>query len=55
MEILREMYNVQHQQTQVVFSRYHHSIDNVKHIFVYLKNSYRDANDHRQAEMSPFT
>ena len=31
------------------------SIDNVKHIFVYLKNSYRDANDHRQAEMSPFT
>ena len=27
----------------------------MKHIFVYLKNSYRDANDHRQAEMSPYT
>ena len=29
-------------------------MDNVKHIFVYLKNSYRDANDHRHAELSPF-
>ena len=27
----------------------------MKHIFVYLKSSYRDANDHRQAENSPFT
>ena len=31
------------------------SIDNVKHVFVYLKNSYRDANDHRQVENSPYT
>ena len=45
----------QHQQTQVVFFQISSSIDNVKHIFVYLKNSYRDANDHRQAEMSPYT
>ena len=30
------------------------SIDNVKHVFVYLKESYRDANDHRQAENSPY-
>ena len=37
---------------QVVFSS---SIDNVKHIFVYLKNSYKNANDHRQAENSPYT
>ena len=45
----------QHQQTQVVFFQISSSIDNVKHIFVYLKNSYRDANNHRQAENSPFT
>ena len=31
------------------------SIDNVKHIFVYLKNRYRNVNDHRRAENSPFT
>ena len=30
------------------------SIDNVQHTFVYLKNSYRDANDHRQKENSPY-
>lgn len=31
------------------------SIDNVKHIFIYLKNSYRDNNDDRDAENSPYT
>ena len=29
---MREMYNVQHQQTQVVFFQISSSIDNVKHI-----------------------
>ena len=32
------------------------SIDNiVKHILVYLKNSYRNSNDHQQAENNPYT
>ena len=31
------------------------SIDNVKHIFVYLKNRYRNENNYRRAENSPFT
>ena len=52
---LREMYNVSAPTNTSGFFQISSSIDNVKHIFVYLKNSYRDANDHRQAEMSPFT
>ena len=39
----------------MVFFQISSSIDNVKHIFVYLKNSYRNAELHRQAENSPFT
>ena len=31
------------------------SIDRVKHIFVYLEKSYRNANGSRQAENSPYT
>ena len=52
---MREMYNVSAPTNTSVFFQISSSIDNVKHIFVYLRNSYRDANDHRQAENSPFT
>ena len=50
---MREMYNVSAPTVTSGFFQISSSIDNVKHIFVYLKNSYRDANDHRQAENSP--
>ena len=52
---MREMYNVSAPTNTSGFFQISSSIDNVKHIFVYLKNSYRDANDHRQVEMSPYT
>ena len=52
---MREMYNVSAPTNTSGFFQISSSIDNVKHIFVYLKNNYRDANDHRQAEMSPYT
>ena len=52
---MREMYNVSAPTNTSVFFQISSSIDNVKHIFVYLKNSYRDDNDHRQAENSPYT
>ena len=52
---MREMYNVSAPTNTSVFFQISSSIDNVKHIFVYLKNSYRNANDHRQAENSPYT
>ena len=51
---LREMYNVSAPTTTSGFFQISSSIDNVKHIFVYLKNSYRDVNDQRQAN-SPYT
>ena len=52
---MREMYNVSAPTNTSGFFQISSSIDNVKHIFVYLKNSYRDENDHRQAENSPYT
>ena len=52
---MREMYNVSAPTNTSGFFQISSSIDNVKHIFVYLKNSYRDVNDHRQAEKSPYT
>ena len=52
---MREMYNVSSPTNTSGFFQISSSIDNVKHIFVYLKNSYRDENDHRQAENSPYT
>ena len=52
---MREMYNVSAPTNTSGFFQISSSINNVKHIFVYLKNNYRDANDHRQAENSPFT
>ena len=52
---MREMYNVSAPTNTSGFFQISSSIDNVKHIFVYLKNSYRNAEFHRQAENSPFT
>ena len=52
---MREMYSVSAPTNTSGFFQISSSIDNVKHIFVYLKNSYRNANDHRQAEKSPYT
>ena len=52
---MREMYNVSAPTTTSGFFQISSSIDNVKHIFVYLKNSYRDANGARQLETSPYT
>ena len=52
---MREMYNVSAPTNTSGFFQISSSIDNVKHIFIYLKNSYRNANDHRQAEKSPYT
>ena len=51
---LREMYNVSAPTNTSGFFQISSSIDNVKHIFVYLKNSYRDAELHRQTENSPY-
>ena len=51
---LREMYNVSAPTNTSGFFQISSSIDNVKHIFVYLKNSYRNAEFQRQAETSPF-
>ena len=51
---MREMYNVSAPTNTSGFFQISSSIDNVKHIFVYLKNSYRDDDDHRQAENSPY-
>ena len=49
------MYNVSAPTNTSGFFQISSSIDNVKHIFVYLKNSYRNAELHRQAENSPYT
>ena len=51
---MREMYVVSAPTQASGFFQISASIDNVKHIFVYLKNSYRDANEHRHAELSPY-
>ena len=52
---MREMYNVSAPTNTSGFFQISSSIDNVKHIFVYLKNSYRDDDGERQAENSPYT
>ena len=52
---LREMYNVSAPTNTSGFFQISSSIDNVKHIFVYLKNSYRNAELHSQVELSPYT
>ena len=52
---MREMYNVSAPTNTSGFFQISSSIDNVKHIFIYLKESYRAAEHHRQAENSPYT
>ena len=52
---MREMYNVSAPIKTSGFFQISASIDNVKHIFVYLKESYRDANNYRHAENTPYT
>ena len=54
-QYMREMYNVSAPTNTSGFFQISSSIDNVKHIFVYLKKSYRDDDGHRQAENSPYT
>ena len=51
---MREMYNVSAPTKTSGFFQISSSIDNVKHIFVYLKNSYRNEQLFRQAENSPY-
>ena len=52
---MREMYNVSAPTNTSGFFQISSSIDNVKHIFVYLKNSYRNVQGYRQAENTPYT
>ena len=52
---MREMYNVSAPTNTSGFFQISSSIDNVKQIFVYLKNSYRNVEFHRQVENSPYT
>ena len=51
---MREMYNVSAPTNTSGFFQISSSIDNVKHIFIYLKNSYRDDNGHRHAETTSY-
>ena len=51
---MREMYNVSAPTNTSGFFQISSSIDNVKHIFIYLKNSYRDDDGHRHAETTPY-
>ena len=51
---MREMYEVSASTTASGFFQISASIDNVKHIFVYLKKFYRNANGSRHAESSPY-
>ena len=52
---MREMYNVSAPTNTSGFFQISSSIDNVKHIFVYLKNSYRADAGFSQVENSPYT
>ena len=51
---MRELYEVSAPTQAIVFFQISASIDNVKRILVYLKNSYRDNNGDRHAENSPY-
>ena len=53
---MREMYEVSPAiRNSSGFFQISASIVNVRHVFVYLKKSYRDANGHGQNENSPYT
>lgn len=55
-QYMREMYEVSPTtRNSSGFFQISASIDNVKHVFVYLKKSFRDANNRRQVENSPYT
>ena len=51
---MREMYDVSAPARASGFFQISASIDNVKHIFIYLKKSYRNANNIRHDETSPY-
>ena len=51
---MKELYEVSASTTVGGFFQISASIDNVKHILIYLKNSYRDNNWDRHAENSPY-
>ena len=51
---MREMYEVSAPNTASGFFQISASIDSFKHIFVYLKKSYRNANGSRHAEATPY-
>ena len=51
---MRELYNVSAPTNTSGFFQISSSIDNVKHIFVYLKNSYINDDGHRHAETTPY-
>lgn len=51
---MRELYEVSAPTQAIVFFQIPASIDNVKRILFYLKNSYRDNNGDRHAENSPY-
>ena len=52
---MREIYEVLAPTTSSGYFQISASIDNVKHILVYIKKSYRDANGSRHAENSLYT
>ena len=54
-KFLSKMYEVSWPTRSGGFFQISASVDNVRHVFVYLKNSYRDAIDHRQSEHIPYT
>ena len=54
-QYMREMYEVSAPTQTSGFCQIFSSIDNVKHIFVYLKKSYRNANGSRNVENSQYT
>lgn len=54
-KFLREMFEVSPPTQTSDFFQVSTSIDNVKHIFVFLKENYRNANGARQKENSPYT
>ena len=51
---MREMYEVSAPTTTSGFFQISASIDNVKHIFIYLKKSYRNFNGSRHAGTTPY-
>ena len=51
---LSERYDVSGPMRSSGFYQISAAIDNVRHVFIYLKNNYRDDDDHRQVENSPY-